>query len=212
MTVVQVENLEIRAGYKTLIRDFSFTMEYAEAVAVIGANGLGKTTLLRTLCGVSRPYKGNVKVAGVPIWPTAAGTVERQSVCYLASQPALFLDHPVSANLEFYVRAHGAVWSAEEAHTVLKAVGLEGRFKQSARTLSTGQKRRLTLAFLLMCKPRILFLDEPTNGLDTDGVKLFLDSLGGLLRENRSAILLATHDPQLIGWCGRSIELRRWAS
>lgn len=211
MTVVQVENLEIRAGYKTLIRDFNFTMELGEAVAVIGANGLGKTTLLRTLCGVCRPYRGTVVVAGVPVWPAATGGAERKSVCYLASQPALFLDHPVSANLEFYLRAHGAVWNPEEAKSVLHAVGLDGRLKQSARTLSTGQKRRLTLAFLLMCKPRILFLDEPTNGLDVDGVKLFLDSLTGLVQHTRSSILLATHDPHLIEWCGRSIELRRWA-
>jgi len=211
VTAVQCEGLELRAGYKTLIKNFSFELKFGGSVAVTGPNGLGKTTLLRTLCGVSKPYRGTVQLAGCEIWPSTDKRPLFGTACYLASQPALFLDPPVAANLEFYVRCHGGVWDTEKAAHALRLVGLGDRMKQTARSLSTGQKRRLSLAFLMMSQPRILFLDEPTNGLDADGVALCLESLAMLRKETQSAILIATHDPQLVAWCGAEIDLKRWA-
>lgn len=210
MTAVRCDGLELRAGYKSLIKNFSCDIQFSHSVAVTGPNGLGKTTLLRTLSGVSKPYRGTVHLAGEPVWPPSDDSPAAGRACYLASQPALFLDHTVLANLEFYVRCHGVLWNVESALEALRNVGLAERKQQTVRTLSTGQKRRLSLAFLRLTQPKILFLDEPTNGLDTEGIRLCLHTLTELKERARSAIIVATHDPALISWCSLQLELQKW--
>ncbi|MFZ9519686.1 MAG: heme ABC exporter ATP-binding protein CcmA [Silvanigrellaceae bacterium] len=211
MTILKCEDLELKVGYKTLIRGFSLELNAGESMAVVGPNGLGKTTLLRSLCGVGKPYRGQVFLGEKKLWPQTDDNNPTVRLCYLASQPALFLDHSVAANLEFYVRAHAMNWDVQQGRDALESVGLSGRFQQTARTLSTGQKRRLTLAFMMIVKPELLLLDEPTNGLDTEGVGLCLRLMSELRSNSRSAVMIATHDQQLIDWCGNSVDLKRWA-
>jgi heme ABC exporter ATP-binding subunit CcmA len=211
VTILKCEEVELKVGYKTLIRNFSLELSSGESLAIVGPNGLGKTTLLRTLCGVGKPYRGRVFLGEQMLWPQSEDNKSSVRLCYLASQPALFLDHSVSANLEFYVRSHAMNWDVQLGKQALESVGLGGRLQQTARTLSTGQKRRLTLAFMTIVKPELMLLDEPTNGLDTEGVSLCLHLLSELRRESKSAILIATHDQQLIDWCGKAVDLKRWA-
>ncbi len=210
MTALHCDGLELKAGYKTLIKNFSCEVQFAESVAVTGPNGLGKTTLLRTVCGVSKPYRGKVQLAGQTVWPSSGLRLEDGTVFYLASQPALFLDHSVLANLEFYMRCAGAEWNIDRVVRALGVVGLAERKMQSVRTLSTGQKRRLSLAFLLLAQPKILLLDEPTNGLDSEGVELCLKILGDLKKDSGTALIVATHDPVLISWATTKLELQKW--
>lgn len=210
MTAVRCDGLELRAGYKSLIKNFSFEIEFASSVVVTGPNGLGKTTLLRTICGVSKPHAGTVTVNGKSVWPFAGNHTQDASFFYLASQPALFADHSVIGNLEFYMRCIGAEWNTETALQALAVVGLSARKNQTVRTLSTGQKRRLSLAFLHLARPKIVLLDEPTNGLDAEGVELCLGILGDLKKTGRSAIMIATHDPALVAWADAKLELQKW--
>jgi ABC-type multidrug transport system ATPase subunit len=112
--------------------------------------------------------------------------------------------------VEYGLRALGRVCRKEAIADVLKNVGLGERASQTARTLSTGQKRRLTLALILLAQPRILLLDEPSNGLDSEGVELCLKVLEQM-RAAGSGVLVATHDPQIVGWCGTTLNLREWA-
>ena len=203
-------SLELRVGYRSLIKNFELSLHRSEAVAIVGPNGLGKTTLLRTLCGISRPYRGDVLVSGEMLWPQKKVKTKRD-VCFLASQPALFFEHSVLDNFEFYLRSLDRETDRTAMLAALKQVGLDRHAKQTARTLSTWQKRRLTLAMLSLARPQTVLLDEPTNGLDDEGSELCLHILRTLV-DGGSGLLIASHDSNVIGWCHRQLNLREWAS
>lgn len=201
--------VDLRIDHKPLLEGISFVLGQGQALALVGPNGLGKTTLMRCLAGVARPHAGGVSVHGESLWPTRAVTFEHQA-CYLASQPALLSDHSVAGNLEFFMNAFGArpTWAALRG--ALDDVGLAGREAQVARTLSTGQKRRLTLAGLLLLKPRLVLADEPTNGLDAEGVALCLRVFEDLRSRQGAAVCVASHDDRLIGACDDVLPLERF--
>lgn len=207
--LLNCDTVELRAGYRTLVRNLKLELYPSESVAIVGPNGFGKTTLLRTLCGVSRPYRGHVFLNGEMVWPEKSRNL-KMDLCFLASQPALFLDHSVMSNLQFYLRSLGRDVQIEDISKALAAVNLADHANQTSRTLSTGQKRRLTLAFLRLAKPALVFLDEPTNGLDSQGVSVCLEVLE-LARTSGSALLIATHDRDLMEWCQRRIDLKELA-
>jgi len=204
--VLRCENVELRIGYKPLLTGISLQINAGGSLALVGPNGLGKTTLMRALAGVARPHGGSVHVLGESLWPHRAVTHEHFS-CYLASAPALLADHGVHSNLEFFLNCFGRNPTWQELDEALERVGLAGRGDQVARTLSTGQKRRLTLASLLLLKPRLVLADEPTNGLDTAGVTLCLEVFQGLQREHGTAVCVASHDERLIQVCDERLEL-----
>lgn len=204
--VLECADLEMRVGYRPLLTGVKLSLAAGQRLALVGPNGSGKTTLMRVLAGVSKPHMGFVRVFGESLWEERRCTFEHLS-CYLASQPALLLEHPVNGNLEFMCNAYGhnPTWKALES--ALDRVGLAGRGNQTARTLSTGQKRRLTLAALLLLRPRLLLADEPTNGLDTGGALLCQNVFAELAQQYGTAYLVASHDPQMIAWCGQSLDV-----
>ncbi|KAB8030621.1 ABC transporter ATP-binding protein [Fluviispira multicolorata] len=203
------ENIELKAGYNTLISSFSLKLYSKESIALIGPNGSGKTSLLRVLAGISRPYKGKIFVMEEELWPINNIRNEHYSV-FLTNIPSLLMDHCVLWNLEFYTESYGLKFSKEEYSSALSKVNLEGRESQSARTLSTGQKRRLSLAALYLIKPNIILADEPTNGLDESGCNLCIQIFNELSQKNMSSILIATHDQKLIQWCQKTISLEEF--
>lgn len=203
------EGLDLRVGHKPLLEGISFSLEAGGSLALVGPNGLGKTTLMRSLAGVARPHAGGVRVCGEELWPTRNVSFEHLA-CYLASLPALLSDHSVAGNLEFFLNAFGKkpTWAALRA--ALEEVGLAGREGQVSRTLSTGQKRRLTLAGLLLLKPKLVLADEPTNGLDAEGVALCLRVFDALRVQEGAAICVASHDDRLVGACEQVLALERF--
>lgn len=209
--LLECRSLELRVGYRSLIKNFALSLAAGNTIAIVGPNGLGKTTLLRTLCGISRPYRGEVLLCGEMLWPVPSGHRAQHDICFMASQPALFLEHSVQDNFEFYLRSLNRAVVPEAMKEALTQVGLERHIKQTARTLSTGQKRRLTLALLLLARPKIVLLDEPTNGLDDDGVELCLQTLKSIA-EAGAGVLIASHDEKLIVWCQKKMNLKEWAS
>lgn len=204
--VLRCEGLELRIGYKPLLSHVTFALNRGRSLALVGPNGMGKTTLLRALAGVARPHEGRVVLMGEEVWPRRSSTKEPRA-CYLASAPALLLDHGVHGNLEYMCNAYGYNPTWREFDETLTRVGLEGRGKQTVRTLSTGQKRRLTLAFLLILKPGLVFADEPTNGLDVAGVELCLTIFAELQKSLGTAILAASHDAKLVAACDAVVEI-----
>jgi heme ABC exporter ATP-binding subunit CcmA len=208
-TILVCEAVDLRIDYKPLLEGIAFTLAAGELLSLVGPNGLGKTTLMRCLAGVARPHAGRVRVHGEEVWPSREATFEHLA-CYLASQPALLSDHSVAGNLEFFVNAFGRrpTWAA--LREALAEVGLSGREAQVARTLSTGQKRRLTLAGLLLLKPRLVLADEPTNGLDADGVALCLRVFAQLRTGHQAAVCVASHDDRLVKSSTHVLPLERF--
>ena len=203
--LLECKNIDLYVGYKPLLKQVSFQLFAGEALALLGPNGLGKTTLLRVCAGISQAQDGSVVVQGEQIWPQRSASFEH-GCCFLASQPALLGEHSVGGNLEFMMNSFGKCPTWNDIHQALALVGLQGREKQQARTLSTGQKRRLTLAFLELYQPTVVLADEPTNGLDLQGVELCL-SVFAKLQQQGTAVCIATHDTRLIEFCSRRISL-----
>jgi heme ABC exporter ATP-binding subunit CcmA len=204
--VLECAQVELRIGYKPLLSGIHLELKEGASLALTGPNGLGKTTLMRVMAGVARPESGVVKVHGEMLWPERLVSFEHRS-CYLASAPALLTDHSVYSNLEFFLNCFGRNPTWNDLDSALSEVGLEGRGKQWARTLSTGQKRRLTLAAVLVLKPKLLLADEPTNGLDTEGVELCLNVFERLRKEEGMSVCVASHDERLIGHCQKALPL-----
>ena len=207
--VLSCDGVELRINHTPLLSGITLSLVAGRSLTLVGPNGLGKTTLMRSLTGIARPHAGSVHVHGEEIWPERRATFEHRA-CYLASAPALLTDHSVAGNLEFLVNAFGVnpTWAA--LREALEAVGLAGRESQVARTLSTGQKRRLTLAGLLVLEPRLVLADEPTNGLDAEGVALCLRVFDTLKETHGTAICVASHDDRLVGACDEVLPLTRY--
>jgi heme ABC exporter ATP-binding subunit CcmA len=199
----RLKDVSVTVGHRRLFTVTEWSVARGEVCALIGPNGTGKTTLLRILAGLSRSASGEVE------WPSGPEEVHRGvQVLFLASTPALLLDQTVYQNLEFMCNCYGLLPSFAELDAALEHVGLTRRGAQRVRSLSTGQKRRLTFAGLWLTRPDVLFADEPTNGLDASGRKLCHDLLADLSRAGMGC-LVATHDLELLRTCNRVLDLEK---
>lgn len=197
--LLRVRDVVVTVGHRRLFSIADWSFDRGEICALIGPNGMGKTTLMRILAGLSRPAGGVVQ------W-NAGERPPSLRVLYLASNPGLLLDQTVYQNLEFMCNCYGLLPTFEDLDAALCRVGLAQRGAQHVRSLSTGQKRRLTFAGLCLIQPDVLFADEPTNGLDTSGRTLCHDLLSERTRAGMGC-LVATHDPQLLRVCHRVLDL-----
>ena len=210
MDYLKCENIEIKYDYKPLLSHVSLNLSSGYKMALTGANGCGKTSLLKVLAGLTRPNCGSVHCFEEEIWPKRL-TSKEHFCLFLSSDPALLLDHNILWNLEYYCRSFGIKKTITEYEESLKNVGLLEKKNSPARLLSTGQKRRLTFAALKLIKPLIILADEPTNGLDEEGYCLSLLIFQELVVKNKSALLIATHDKNLISWCGNFLNLENYS-
>jgi len=186
----------------------SLTLHAGELLVLVGPNGAGKSTLLRTRVGLQKPDAGRIWLAGRPLG-TDVAQIARQ-VAYLPQDPnSLLFAERARDELTLTLRNHRLAPSPLDPEQLLEQLGLLPYAEAYPRDLSTGQRQRLALAALLITRPRVLLLDEPTRGLDLPAKRALLE-LVHPWREQGAGILIATHDlPLFTAAADRVLVLER---
>jgi heme exporter protein A len=202
-----VQRLSRSYGPRRIFGPLSFAVEAGEVLGVAGSNGSGKTTLLRTLAGLIRPTSGSVTFEGIT---PAGGVPPREAfhaIGWAAPDLALYGELTPAENLAFFaeVSGHDPSPAAVEGH--LTRVGLDperGR-TVATRSLSTGQRQRLKLAFATLKRPAVLYLDEPGSNLDEAGHQV----VARVVAEQRGhgLAIVASNDPRDLSLADRTISL-----
>jgi ABC-2 type transport system ATP-binding protein len=189
---VEANGVGKRYGSLVAVNDLTFTAEPGEILGVLGPNGAGKTTAIRVLTTILEPTRGTFSVAGIPqtrpaeirrrigVLPESAGYPERQTG---------------EEFLRYHARLHGSsrARAREAARRLLAEVGLAERGRSLIAAYSRGMRQRLGIARALVNEPRVVFLDEPTLGLDPAGQRQMLATVRRIARERGATVLLSTH-------------------
>ena len=187
---IEAQGLTKWFGRTAAVREVSVRAPRGCAAALFGANGTGKSTLLRLLAGLTRPDSGAVSVGGYDSRRQAAAM--RGSVGYLGHQNLLYADLTARENLAFYARLYGVADGAERAAELLEEAGLTRQADLRVSALSNGMHRRLGIARVLLHRPAVLLLDEPDTGLDEGGAALLERVVRGAAAGG-ACVVLATH-------------------
>ena len=177
----------------------SFTVEAGEIVGYLGPNGSGKTTTIRMLLGLYEPSDGKATVLGFDAFRQSEEVRARAG--YMSQKFALYDDLTVWENLTFYGGIYG-IRDKPRIEETLAQVGLKGPGSELARTLSAGWRQRLALAIALVHQPKLLFLDEPTSGVDPSARRSFWDLIYSLAAEGVT-VFVTTHYMDEAEYCGR---------
>jgi ABC-2 type transport system ATP-binding protein len=202
--VIVVRNLSRRFGEFYAVRDVNFAVRSGEVFGLLGANGAGKSTTFRMLCGLLPPSEGTLRVAGVDLRRAAAQA--RGRVGYMAQKFSLYGDLSVFENLRFFSAAYGLKGAHQHQRLkwALDEFELTPFANATSRDLPLGFKQRLALAVALMHEPDILFLDEPTSGVDPLGRRDFWRRINALA-ESGITIMVTTHFMEEAEYCDRLV-------
>ena len=203
-SVIVVENLTRRFGDFVAVDHINFEVKAGEVVGYLGPNGSGKTTTIRMLLGLLKPSDGKATVLGYDVFKQSEEI--RMRVGYMSQKFAIYDDLTTLENLTFYGGVYGINDKARILHT-LELVGLNGHENTLTRDLSTGWRQRLSLGIALVHEPKLLFLDEPTSGVDPTARRAFWDLIYQLA-ESGVTILVTTHYMDEAEYCERVAVMR----
>jgi ABC-2 type transport system ATP-binding protein len=199
LPAIYVENLTRYFGDFLAVDHVSFEVQPGEIVGFVGPNGSGKTTTIRMLLGLLAPIEGQATVLG---FDSSRETEQVRARCgYMSQKFAIYDDLTVWENLQFYGGVYGITDKSRIAET-LAHVGLSGHESDLTRGLSAGWRQRLALAIALVHQPKLLFLDEPTSGVDPNARRAFWDLIYGLAGEGVT-VFVTTHYMDEAEYCGR---------
>ena len=190
--VVQVIDLEKRFGRFVAVDRISFSIRQGEIFGFLGPNGAGKSTTIRMLCGIITPTSGSGHVAGYDIFKEAEGI--KQSIGYMSQKFSLYEDMTPFENVRFYLGIYSVPseqWE-ERIEWVLEMTRLQDVRDRLTRELPPGWRQRLALGCALLHQPKILFLDEPTSGVDPITRRHFWEFIG-LLAQQGVTVFVTTH-------------------
>jgi len=199
---IVVDGLVKRFGAFVALDGVSFSVGHGEIMGFLGPNGAGKSTLIRTLCGLLRPSAGRALVAGIDVAKDPEAI--RRRIGYMSQKFSLYGDLSVVENLRFFGGIYGVPDAdmPERLRFAVAMAGLAGREDALVATLAGGWKQRLALGAAILHRPAILFLDEPTSGVDPGSRRRFWDLIHTLSEEGVS-VLVSTHYMDEAEYCHR---------
>ncbi|MBU3158378.1 ABC transporter ATP-binding protein [Clostridium frigoris] len=190
MNIIEITNLTKKIKGNTILNLINLSIEKGQTIGIIGRNGSGKSMLFKAICGFVIPTSGTIEVLGKKInkdvsFPEKTG--------FIIENPGFLPQYSGFKNLKILADIQGIITN-DMIIKSLTDVGLDPYDKKAVKKYSLGMKQRLGIAQSIMENPELLILDEPTNGLDKDGVKI-IHSLLKKIKENGTTILMASHNP-----------------
>lgn len=200
MNILNVQNLDKKIGKKEILRDVSFAVNEGDILAFIGANGAGKTTTIKCILGLQRINKGIITINGFDIKKNFVKAIEK--VGCIVESPDVYMYLTGYENLKMQASFYECV-TDDDIWEVIKLVGLDKRINDKVSKYSLGMRQRLGIAISLINKPKLLILDEPTNGLDPKGIKELRELLLTLAKKGMG-ILISSHNlSELESFCNK---------
>jgi ABC-2 type transport system ATP-binding protein len=192
--IVETHNLTKSYGSQVAVNDLTLAIEEGEIFGFLGPNGSGKTTTLLMLLGLTEPTKGWARVSGFD--PTKEAIKVKRIVGYIPENVGFYDDMDAIENLLFIARLNNIPESVSspKIEEALEDVGLKDEAKKKVSAYSRGMRQRLGIAEILIKEPSIVFLDEPTLGLDPEGTTRITNYIQSLSRDKNITILLSSHD------------------
>ena len=199
---MEARQLTKRFGEFTAAEDISFEIDRGEIFGLLGPNGAGKSTTFKMMCGLLKPTAGSASVAGADLY--RAGGTARGRLGYMAQQFSLYGDLSVRQNLRFFAGVYGVPRSRrrETIDRMIDAFGLEDYLETNSGELPLGFKQRLALACAVMHDPPVLFLDEPTSGVDPLTRRDFWSHINAMV-ERGVTVMVTTHFMDEAEYCDR---------
>lgn len=196
MEIFRIENLCVKYGEKEALKNINIVIRRGEIFALMGPSGAGKTTMLRILNLFEKPTDGRLVFEGIILNGTHNEKLNaRRKMSFLFQTPSVF-NASVFDNVAYGLRVRGEDkgTTEEKVSNALSIVGLEGKERQKARTLSGGEAQRMAFARAIVYNPDVLLLDEPTSNLDPGNVAKIEDIIMRIRSERGTTIILATHN------------------
>lgn len=192
MNAVEIKNLTRKFGNFTAVDNISLNIKHGSVYGFLGPNGSGKSTTIKMLCGLLEPSSGSGLVLGADIY-SATDTI-KQNIGYMSQRFSLYDDLTVLENLRFYAGMYSLEpeFERERIQEMLALAGLEQRQHEMTANLSGGWKQRLALGCAIIHRPKIVFLDEPTGGVDPKARRLFWDIIYDLSLQG-TTVMVTTH-------------------
>ncbi len=198
--ILECQNLCKSFGKKQILKDVSFEIDEGDILAFIGPNGSGKTTTIKLILGLQNIDSGSVKINGYDVEKDFVKSIEK--VGAIVENPDTYMYLSGWQNLKLVANLYKGV-TDDDLKTIVKTVGLENRIHDKVSKYSLGMRQRLGIARALINKPNLLVLDEPTNGLDPEGIKDLRILLKRLAKEGMG-ILISSHNlAELESFCNK---------
>ena len=205
MEILKCENLTKKIKNKVIVENVSFSINKGDIVGFLGPNGAGKTTIIKLILGLIKITEGKVFINGFDIEKDFVKAIEK--VGAIVENPDLYMYLSGYDNLKITANNYKNI-SKERINEVIKIVGLEKRIKDKVSTYSLGMRQRLGIAEAIINSPELLILDEPTNGLDVEGI-IEIRNLIEDLSNHGIAILISSHNlSEIDNLCNRIIAIK----
>jgi ABC-2 type transport system ATP-binding protein len=199
---ISTNKLTKRFGNFTAVDNISFNVNQGEIFGFVGANGAGKTTVIRMLCGLSIPTSGTASIAGFDIYKQTEEI--KKNIGYMGQKFALYEDLTIMENIRFYAGIYGLsdIQIKEKGGELIEQLGLQSDAKKIVSDLPLGWKQKLSFSVAIIHQPKIVFLDEPTSGVDPVVRRQFWDLIYAA-SEKGITVFVTTHYMDEAEYCGR---------